>query len=82
MFVTLYVCNIVTDFYLISIPLPILFESNIRPRLKIGLCFLFFCAIFIIIAASVRLALVMTVYQSLPKCILASGRIHKQTSLF
>ena len=62
--ITLYVINIVTDFYLIYIPLPMLFRSKMKMRVKVGLCFLFCCAFFIVMAATLRMALLILVCYS------------------
>lgn len=53
--------NISTDLYLMFIPIPIVFEGHMKTRVKIGLCFLFCCALFIIAAASIRVALIVEV---------------------
>ena len=58
---TLYVINVITDFYLIYLPLPMLWRSTLQRRVKMGLCFLFCCAIFIVLAATIRTALISTV---------------------
>lgn len=68
--VTCFVFNIATDLYLISIPVPIILESNMKLRIKIGLIFLFGCAFFIIIAASVRVA---TVFSNAERGVTLSG---------
>jgi hypothetical protein len=42
-----------------SIPIPMLFETHMKLRVKFGLCILFSCGLFIITAASIRVALIV-----------------------
>ncbi|PHH60400.1 hypothetical protein CDD82_2309 [Ophiocordyceps australis] len=53
--------NITTDLFLLSIPVPMLWKSSLRPVKKIGLILLFSGGIFIIICATLRCILIVTV---------------------
>jgi hypothetical protein len=66
------VLNVVTDLYLLSIPLPLLWQVKIGLRRKIPLMALFSGAAFVIAAAIIRAIMVTTVssIQSQPQ----SGR--------
>ncbi|RYO85346.1 hypothetical protein DL766_004774 [Monosporascus sp. MC13-8B] len=52
--------NVVTDLYLISIPVPMLWQSSLKPLKKIGLITLFSGGIFIVVCATLRAALIVT----------------------
>ncbi|RYO81263.1 hypothetical protein DL764_009791 [Monosporascus ibericus] len=52
--------NIVTDLYLISIPVPMLWQSSLKPLKKIGLITLFSGGIFIMVCGILRAALIVT----------------------
>ncbi|KIH92525.1 hypothetical protein SPBR_02568 [Sporothrix brasiliensis 5110] len=58
-FVTL-VLNVLTDIYLMSIPLPMLWKANLRPAKKIGLMVLFSGGLFVTAAAILRCVLIIT----------------------
>ncbi|KAH7028190.1 uncharacterized protein B0I36DRAFT_272104 [Microdochium trichocladiopsis] len=55
-----YIPNVVTDLYLLSIPLPLLWGVNISLRRKITLMFLFSGAVFIMAAATIRAVVIIT----------------------
>lgn len=59
-FVTV-VLNIVTDIYLLSIPLPMLWGSSLRPLKKAGLMVLFSGGFFVMVAGILRCILIVTV---------------------
>ncbi|KAK7413336.1 hypothetical protein QQX98_007779 [Neonectria punicea] len=52
--------NILTDLYLLSIPLPLLWGVNISLRKKLTLMILFSGAIFVIMAATIRAVVILT----------------------
>ncbi|KAI1076863.1 hypothetical protein F5B20DRAFT_554064 [Whalleya microplaca] len=52
--------NIITDLYLISIPVPMLWQSSLRPLKKSWLIVLFSGGIFITVCAVIRAALIVT----------------------
>ncbi|RYP52353.1 hypothetical protein DL768_002464 [Monosporascus sp. mg162] len=52
--------NIITDLYLISIPVPMLWQSSLKPLKKIGLITLFSGGIFIMVCGILRAALIVT----------------------
>ncbi|RYP85796.1 hypothetical protein DL769_000904 [Monosporascus sp. CRB-8-3] len=52
--------NIITDLYLISIPVPMLWQSSLKPLKKIGLITLFSGGIFVMVCAVLRSALIVT----------------------
>ncbi|RYP78899.1 hypothetical protein DL771_000284 [Monosporascus sp. 5C6A] len=52
--------NIITDLYLISIPVPLLWQSSLKPLKKIGLITLFSGGIFIMVCGILRAALIVT----------------------
>lgn len=54
-------CNVVTDFYLLSIPVPMLWQSSLKPAKKVGLIILFSGGLFVIICAILRCVLIVTV---------------------
>ncbi|EPE10544.1 short-chain dehydrogenase reductase sdr [Ophiostoma piceae UAMH 11346] len=58
-FVTV-VLNVLTDLYLMSIPLPMLWAANLRPVKKIGLMLLFSGGIFVTMAGILRCVLIIT----------------------
>lgn len=51
----------VTDTYLLTIPLPMLWAANLKPFKKIGLMILFSGGIFVIACAILRCVLIVTV---------------------
>lgn len=53
--------NITTDLYLISIPLPMLWKSSLKPLKKVGLVILFSGGLFIIVCALIRAIFIVTV---------------------
>ncbi|KXJ88378.1 hypothetical protein Micbo1qcDRAFT_207114 [Microdochium bolleyi] len=55
-----YSFNVVTDLYLLSIPMPLLWQVSISLRRKITLSLLFGGAIFVITAATIRVVAIMT----------------------
>lgn len=55
------VLNIVTDMYLLSIPLPLLWTVNLNLKRKIPLMVLFSGAAFVMIAGIIRAATIMKV---------------------
>jgi len=55
-----YVPNVVTDLYLLSIPMPLLWRVNISLRRKVTLMCLFSGAIFVITAATIRAVVIIT----------------------
>ncbi|KAL2267178.1 hypothetical protein VTJ83DRAFT_4455 [Remersonia thermophila] len=57
-FVTV-VLNVLTDIYLMSIPIPMLLASSLRPLKKAGLCLLFSGGIFVTVAAILRSVLII-----------------------
>ncbi|KAM0720863.1 hypothetical protein Q7P37_003148 [Cladosporium fusiforme] len=52
--------NVVTDTYLLSIPLPMLWKATLRPVKKVGLMVLFGGGIFVIACATLRCVLIVT----------------------
>ncbi|KAK0637031.1 hypothetical protein B0T17DRAFT_613676 [Bombardia bombarda] len=58
-FVTV-VLNVLTDLYLLSIPIPMLWQSSLRPIKKAGLMLLFSGGIFVTMAAILRCVLILT----------------------
>ncbi|KAI2629909.1 hypothetical protein GGR54DRAFT_284512 [Hypoxylon sp. NC1633] len=52
--------NVVTDLYLISIPLPMLWQSSLKPVKKFGLIILFSGGIFVIVCALLRAVFIVT----------------------
>ncbi|KAJ1323577.1 hypothetical protein MN608_10821 [Microdochium nivale] len=55
-----YLPNVITDLYLLSIPLPLLWRVNISLRRKLTLMLLFSGAIFVIAAATIRAVVIIT----------------------
>lgn len=53
--------NVATDLYLISIPLPMLWQSSLKPMKKLGLIGLFSGGIFIVVCALLRATFIVTV---------------------
>lgn len=53
--------NVITDAYLLSIPLPMLFKANIKPLRKFALIVLFGGGIFVIACATLRCVLIVAV---------------------
>jgi hypothetical protein len=52
--------NVSTDLYLISIPMPMLFRASMPARKKAALIGLFSCGLFVVMAATLRVALLVT----------------------
>ncbi|KAL6887430.1 hypothetical protein HDV57DRAFT_514961 [Trichoderma longibrachiatum] len=50
--------NVLTDMYIISVPLPMLWGTSLKPWRKIGLIFLFSGGLFVIVCATLRSALI------------------------
>lgn len=55
------VLNVTTDLYLISIPLPMLWGSMLKPLKKMGLMLIFGSGFFVITCALLRSVLMLTV---------------------
>jgi hypothetical protein len=53
--------NVVTDLYLMSIPIPMLWNSSLKPLKKAGLILLFSGGVFVTVAAILRCILIITV---------------------
>lgn len=53
--------NVITDLYLISIPLPMLWQSSLKPLKKFGLIIIFSGGLFIIVCALIRAIFIVTV---------------------
>ncbi|EHK21037.1 uncharacterized protein TRIVIDRAFT_213239 [Trichoderma virens Gv29-8] len=51
--------NVTTDLYIISIPLPMLWTTSLKPWRKIGLIFLFSGGLFVVVCATLRCALIV-----------------------
>lgn len=62
--------NVSTDLYLLSIPLPMLWQAKLKPIKKWGLLFLFSGGLFVVVCATLRCVLIVTVscYRSPPIC--------------
>lgn len=56
-----YTANVVTDIYLISIPVPMLWQTTMKTWKKVGLGILFSGGLLIIVFATVRAVLIVTV---------------------
>ncbi|KAL7620076.1 hypothetical protein AAE478_010625 [Parahypoxylon ruwenzoriense] len=52
--------NVTTDLYLISIPVPMLWQSTLKPVKKFGLILLFSGGLFVVVCAILRCALIVT----------------------
>ncbi|RYO76242.1 hypothetical protein DL766_009529 [Monosporascus sp. MC13-8B] len=52
-------CNVATDLYLLSIPIPMLWGANIKPLKKMGMIFLFGGGILVIACAILRVVLLV-----------------------
>ncbi|CCF38220.1 hypothetical protein CH063_09363 [Colletotrichum higginsianum] len=52
--------NVSTDLYLLSIPLPMLWQAKLRPAKKYGLLLLFSGGIFVVVCATLRCILIVT----------------------
>jgi len=59
-FVTV-ILNVLTDIYLMSIPIPMLWKSSLRPLKKAGLILLFSGGAFVTIAGILRCILIISV---------------------
>lgn len=55
------VLNVLTDVYLMSIPIPMLWHSSLRPFKKAGLILLFSGGAFVTVAGILRCVLIITV---------------------
>ncbi|KAL7939384.1 hypothetical protein V8C35DRAFT_326426 [Trichoderma chlorosporum] len=51
--------NVITDLYIISIPLPMLWTTTLKPWRKLGLIFLFSTGLFVVACATLRCALIV-----------------------
>lgn len=58
---TILSCNIITDAYLLWLPIPMLFHATLPRGTKIALGCLFGCGLFVTVAATLRITLVATV---------------------
>ena len=56
-----YTFNVITDIYLLTIPLPMLWISTMKIWRKIGLMFLFGGGMLVIVCATVRCVIIVTV---------------------
>lgn len=54
-------CNVATDLYLLSIPLPMLWGATMRPLKKLGLMVLFSGGLLVIACAILRVVLLVAV---------------------
>lgn len=54
-------CNILTDLYIIWLPMPMLFKSTLPMPTKIALATLFGCGIFVTIAGILRVTYIIYV---------------------
>lgn len=52
--------NVTTDLYLIFIPVPMLWQSSLKPHKKIGLMLLFSTGLFVVVCATLRCVLIVT----------------------
>ncbi|KAK3385717.1 hypothetical protein B0H63DRAFT_494579 [Podospora didyma] len=52
--------NVATDLYLISIPVPMLWNTTLKPLKKMGLILLFSGGLFVVICATLRVVLIVT----------------------
>lgn len=52
--------NVTTDLYLISIPVPMLWQSSLKPFKKLGLMLLFSTGLFVVACATLRCVLIVT----------------------
>ncbi|KAL1875310.1 hypothetical protein VTK73DRAFT_10147 [Phialemonium thermophilum] len=52
--------NVATDLYLLSIPLPMLWQSSLKPIKKVGLMVVFSGGIFVVVCAILRCILIVT----------------------
>jgi hypothetical protein len=57
--------NVITDVYLLSIPLPMLWKASLKPLKKMGLMVLFGGGILVIACATLRCVLIITVNNDL-----------------
>lgn len=53
--------NVTTDLYIISVPLPMLWGSSLKPLKKAGLMLLFSSGIFVVVCATLRCVLIVLV---------------------
>lgn len=63
---TFLACNIITDLYIIWLPMPMLFKSTLPTATKIALATLFGCGIFVTIAGILRVTYIVYVSQPGP----------------
>lgn len=63
---TFLACNIITDLYIIWLPMPMLFKSTLPMATKIALATLFGCGIFVTIAGILRVTYIVYVSHSDP----------------
>lgn len=56
--------NVITDLYLISIPLPMLWSSTLKPLRKVGLMLIFSGGLLVVACALLRSVLMLTVRTS------------------
>lgn len=71
--------NVVTDLYLISIPVPMLWQSSLKPVKKFGLIILFSGGLFVVACAILRCALIVAVSLMYPGGAAQSVAIHQLT---
>lgn len=57
---TYFAMNVTTDLYLISIPVPMLFQANLKLLRKLGLMVLFSGGLFVVACATLRCVLIVT----------------------
>ncbi|KAL2757019.1 hypothetical protein ACRALDRAFT_1081040 [Sodiomyces alcalophilus JCM 7366] len=55
-----YIFNVLTDLYLLSIPLPLLWGTRLKPYKKVGMIILFGGGIFVIVCATLRCVYIVT----------------------
>jgi len=53
--------NVATDLYLLSIPVPMLWQSSLKPMKKVGLIVLFSGGLFVVMCAILRCVYIVTV---------------------
>jgi hypothetical protein len=56
-----WVFNVATDLYIISVPLPMLWGSSLKPLKKVGLMILFSGGLFVVVCATLRCVLIVLV---------------------
>jgi hypothetical protein len=65
-------CNIITDLYIIWLPMPMLFKSTLPMATKIALATLFGCGIFVTIAGILRVTYI--VYVGRPETLVSHNK--------